>query len=226
MLRVIGIVVSTILALNAFATDSFFAGILATLIAVGLFWSRVKSRKKHMEKVADDEFQPILIEGMEDTTEYFEYMEALQEAERRNDFKTMFLYVEKTIPILPKFVDGSKKAYGDFGISTIPAIDAACRYWAVLGEREKLNQLKAILNGKEELQDWTPCVEAALNDADLADRIQTHLRDNPGFPQNEMGKVLAVSGRDTARIINTQEKLGMLRRQSEGKTYKLYLTAI
>jgi hypothetical protein len=123
-----------------------------------------------------------------------------------------------------KFVDDTKKAFDSFDIGSIPAIDLACRYWAVLGERENLQQLKIVLEQKNELKKWASSVQAALEDADLADRLQTYLKMNPRSLQNQLGKMLGVSGRDTARIVATLEKLGKVRRVADGKTYKVHVT--
>ena len=91
-------------------------------------------------------------------------------------------------------------------------------------ERDKLQHLKIVIEQKNELKKWVSSVQAALEDADLADRLQTYLKMNPGSLQNQLGKMLGVSGRDTARLVATLEKLGKVRRVADGKTYKVHVT--
>lgn len=224
MLRTIAIAITAILALGAYASKSYIAGVLLTLVTFGL-WARGKQQKRQHTATTnvDDEYEQIL-RNRDDLSEYYALMQTMQEAEKAHDFEKMLLYVEKTIPTLHKFVDDTKKAFGSFDIGSIPAIDIGCRYWAALGERGKLQQLKTALEQKNELKKWAPSVQGALEDADLADSVQTHLKTNPGALQNKLGKTLGASGRDTARIVATLEKLGKIHREEDGKTYKLYVT--
>ena len=224
MLRMIAIAVIAMLALGAFASKNYIAGGLLTLVAVYLWMSRKQQKRRHSTPTnIYDEYEQTL-RNRDDLSEYYAFMQAMQEAEKARDFSKMLLYVEKSIPVLHKFVDDTKKAFGSFDIGSIPAIDIACRYWAVLGEREKLQQLKTVLERKNELKKWAPSVQGAFEDADLAVKIQEHLKMKPGSLQNQLGKVLGVSGRDTARIVATLDKLGKIRREEESKTYRLYMT--
>ena len=212
------------LALGAYASKSYIAGVLWTLLAIGL-WAGGKQQKPRYAIPANvgDEYETIL-RNRDDLGGYYAFMQAMQEAEKAHDFDKMLLYLDKTIPILHKFVDDTKNAFGSFDIDTIPAIDIGCRYWAVLGEREKLQQLKTVLEQKKALKKWVPSVQGALEDAELSDRVQAHLKNNPGSLQNQLGKTLGVSGRDAARIVATLDKLGKVHRKVSGKTYKLYVT--
>jgi phage-related tail protein len=224
MLRTIAIAISAMLALGAYASKSYIAGVLLTLLAIGLLACRKQRNRQPLATTsADDKYEQIL-RNRDDLVEYYAFMQAMQDAEKAHDFDKMLLYVEKTIPVLHKFVDDTKKAFDSFDIGSIPAIDLACRYWAVLGERENLQQLKIVLEQKNELKKWASSVQAALEDADLADRLQTYLKMNPRSLQNQLGKMLGVSGRDTARIVATLEKLGKVRRVADGKTYKVHVT--
>lgn len=224
MLRTIAIAITAMLALGAYASKSYIAGVLLTLVAIGL-WSRGKQQKRQHTATTnvDDEYEQIF-RNRNDLGEYYAFMQAMQEAEKAGNYDKMLLYVEKAIPTLHKFVDDTKKSFGSFDIGSIPAVDIGCRYWAVLGEREKLLKLKTVLEQKNELKKWASSVQGALEDADLADRVQTHLKKNPGSLQNQLGKTLGVSGRATASIVATLDKLGKVRREEDGKTYKLYVT--
>lgn len=223
MSRNILIAILAILGLGAFASKSYIAGGILALIVFGLWMSPKRNKNQHSVSTNINAEYGEILRSRNALNEYYKFMESMQQAEKARDFSKMFLYVEKSLPILHKFVGDTKKEFGSFDIGSIPVIDIACRYWAALGEREKLQRLQAVLEEKAELKQWLPSVKAAFDDADLAEEIQKHLVMKPGSLQNQLGKVLGVSGRDTARIVATLVKLGKIRRESENKTYKLYI---
>lgn len=218
------IAIAILFALGDHTNESYIAGTLIALAATSLWFLQTKQKDKRVGILNMNEEYNQKLQNRNEIHEYYEFMRAMQEAEKKRDFRKMFYYVEKTILVLHKFVENTKRAYGSFDIVSIPVIEIACRYWAVLGERDKLQKLKKVLEEKKELGNWTQSIHVALHDADLADRIQTYLKEKPGALQNQIGKALNVSGRDTARIIGTLDKLGKVRREQVGKTYKLYLT--
>jgi len=126
---------------------------------------------------------------------------------------------------LKSLVSETKRQYGSFDISSIPAVEIGCRYWAALGRRDKLENVKKVVRLSKELKEgWLEVVDASFEDANLVERIQRHLENNPGFPQNQLGKALNASGRDTSRLINTLSNLSTVRWVPLENTYALYLS--
>ena len=80
---------------------------------------------------------------------------------------------------------------------------------------ETVNQIPELRN------EWVPIIESAYEDAALSVKIQEHVVENPGVLQNKMGKVLAVSGTETGRIIHILINLGVISATKSGKTYEL-----
>lgn len=131
---------------------------------------------------------------------------------------------DKSIPLLAKLVDNYKKEFGSFDISSIPAIDLGCRYWAALNDTESLNKVKSVINAVPELRDgWGEYVECSFDDETLSRRLQGYIKENPGALQSKLGKALGVSGHDTTRLIGTLKNLGKIKRIKSGKTYEIYL---
>lgn len=157
---------------------------------------------------------------------YFSLLSQIQDWQVKKQYEKMLHCCEKSIPLLEGFVSETKREYGSFDISSIPAIEVGCRYWAALGCRDKLEAVKKAISLSKELKDgWLEFVDASFEDANLSERIQRHLASNPGFPQNRFGKALNVSGRDTSRLVSTLSNLGIVKRTQVGKTYALHLVA-
>lgn len=212
-----------IICLGAFASKDYLAGTILALLCIVFVIISSKQKIKINSITSTNEEYETAIKSRGDLHTYYEYMEKIQEYEKIDIGKSLD-YVNKTIPILDGFVDNIKKSsYGSFDIGTIPAIDVGCRYWAALGDYDKLLIMKEAVENKKELHKWIPYIETAFSDAELAKRIKQFLLDNPGALQNTLSKNLNVSGRDTSRIIKTLEKIGLVRRESIGKTYKIYL---
>jgi hypothetical protein len=128
----------------------------------------------------------------------------------------------KSLPLLRSLVRHSKQEYGSFELSSIPAIEIGCRYWAALNDTDKLRLVAETIRQVPEVQTgWQEIVDSALEDAALAVQIQDYVSRNPGALQSKMGKLLGVSGRDTGRLINTLVKCGRIMRTQAGTTYEL-----
>lgn len=155
---------------------------------------------------------------------YWEPLDNIKDWQSKKNYTKMLSCCEKSLPLLHCLVKDTKREYGSFDISSIPAIEVGCRYWAALGKRNKLLIVKDIVSKIPELNEgWGAFVESSFSDADLSEKIQEYIRENPGFPQNKMGKALNVSGRDTSRLLKTLENLNKIRRIKSGKTYKLFI---
>jgi hypothetical protein len=156
---------------------------------------------------------------------YYSLLSHIQDWQAKKQYEKMLECCEKSLPLLEKFVSNVKKEFGSFDISSIPAIEVGCRYWAALCDKDKLEKVRKILSSVKELKiGWFGFVEGSFEDANLSERIQKYLSENPGFHQNRLGKALNTSGRDTSRLVGTLTNLGIITREPSGKTYKLYIS--
>ncbi len=223
MMKII-IIFVLILSIGALASEDYLAGTLLALLLVGLAIAYNKINKKIVSADYIDDNYEKTVESREKLNRYYSYMDKIQRAEKNNNIDASLKYVSKTIPMLAQFVDDTIDSYGSFDIGTIPAIDVGCKYWAALEDMNNLSLLKNSVEKKEELKKWLPSINKAFIDAELSGKIKGHLLSNPGQRQSTLGKELNVSGRDTTRIVKNLEKLGLVRREIDGKTYKLYVT--
>jgi len=156
---------------------------------------------------------------------YFDLLGRIKDWRSKHKYDRMLKCCSASLRFLPNLVAQEKREYGSFQISSIPAIEVGCRYWAALGMRRQLEAVGAVVSDVPELRDgWLEVVDQARADADLADRIRECLDKNPCTHQNKLGRLVSASGRDTSRLVQTMENLGQVRQQRIGKTYELYLT--
>jgi len=211
-----------VLSVGAYASEDYYSSGFLALVFVGLiivYWKRKK--KLTSNDLTNSDYDKV-IESRENLNNYYTYMDKMQAAEKSNNIADALEYVKKTIPFLDQFVDDTIASYGTFDIGTIPAIDIGCRYWPALGDMNNLSLLKEAVENKKELKNWQSSIEKAFIDVELSGRIKVYLQNNPGQYQNTFGKELNVSGKDTTRIVKNLEKLGLVKREVDGKTYKLY----
>ena len=162
-----------------------------------------------------------------DTATYFALVDSIRTWQSKREYHQMLECCAQSLPLLPSLVRDCRRQYGAFDISSIPAIEVGCRYWAALGDCDNLRQVAEAVDQVAILkEEWGDVVQTAYSDMDLAVRIQACIVQNPGVLQNKLNKVVVAPGKDTARIINTLVNLGKVVRTRSGKTYELRVAGI
>jgi hypothetical protein len=114
--------------------------------------------------------------------------------------------------------------FGDFLIQTIPCIEWALRYTSVLGLVGQLKNLAGIVAYFPPL---TRLYGAAVADAEhqmaLAKRIRAFVKEHPGAIQSELKTGLECDGRLASNLCRWMTDWGLLKREKEGKSYRLFL---
>lgn len=217
-------------------------GIIAWLfesVGWGWFWALfgligvlfvLKAVKKEAPKEQFEDYEirqegnHYILKSKYSNDEYFSLLGQVQDWQAKKQYTKMLDCCKKSLPLLKKFVENQKKQFGSFDISSIPAIEIGCRYWAALNDDESLNSVKDTITEIPELNEgWSEFVAASFEDSQLSRKIKEFIKENPGFRQNKIGKALGVSGHDTARVINTLNNLGIIRRNYLEKTYELFI---
>lgn len=124
---------------------------------------------------------------------------------------------------LPALVRDTVRRFGAWDIPSVPPIAYACNYLAALQRTDELKRLRDFVVSIPELTDWAEEVDRALERANLMGRIEQHLRDNPGSLQRNMGRDLGVDGREVSNVLTYARQIGVIRREAEGRTYRLYV---
>lgn len=126
----------------------------------------------------------------------------------------------------PIWGDDDIPELGEMPVNSILAINYLLRYDSVMGQAGGLKNLAGIIKYFPELNRlYADDVVKAEENLVLGKRIRKHLKGNPGTFQTALKKDLGLDdARSASTLCAAMEKFGLVRREPEGKTYKLFLT--
>lgn len=155
--------------------------------------------------------------------EYYALLEKIEMYKSNANYKKMLDYCEKTLPLLPQFVENWKQMDGDFSINSIPAIEFGCKFWAVLNDHSHLETVKAVVESVPELNEgWADEVAAAFAMEQVSGEVQAYVKNHPGVVQSKLKNLIGKPGRMISEVAYWLDKLGKLRRIKAGRSYELY----
>jgi len=155
---------------------------------------------------------------------YFELLDRIQNCEKESKYAEMLQYCEQSLPLLPGLIRSTTKEFGSFDISEIPAIELGCKYWSALGDIDSLSLVKQAVNRNPVLREGCEeIVVRAFDQAGLAHQLCEHIRDHPGAIQTDLGSILNACPEDIRELAYYLARLGRIRRDKSGRSYKLYL---
>ena len=157
------------------------------------------------------------------TLRYFTLHNKMERARDEKRFQDALDYASEAVAMLPQFVKDVKAEYGRWDIKHSPQLEYACKCLAVLRRRDDLQRISAMLNTVPQLKEWISYTNVAMAQTDLMDKIEALLFKNPGFIQDNLGKALGSYRSEIFEIIDFAEEMGVIHRETEGETYRLYL---
>ena len=153
---------------------------------------------------------------------YFTLLEAILENKKNKDFDTMLMNCQMSLSLLEPLIGQTKKEYGSFDISGIPAIEIGSTFWAVYGAKGQLLNLKEVIDYFPELEPWKEVIEQAFTRKDVASKIYEHVKEYEGCLQKELKKALEFDdGRLISTTVHYMESVGKIERSKVGNTYSL-----
>lgn len=156
-------------------------------------------------------------------SDYFDLMEKMERARSQKRYYQALDFALEAVRWLPQLVKDTINEFGQWDIKRLPPLEYACHYLAALRRRDDLRRIQTLLKSVPELSEWLSGVDFAIKQADLMDRIESFLLESPGFIQSKLGKALGVEGREVSNLMYYVELLGLVRREREGQSYRLYL---
>lgn len=159
--------------------------------------------------------------------EYEAWMRRARESARGGLFRDA---VQEALEAWP-FIDGMMlfaRKYLDREFNTIPAIDLVLEYVPLLLDYRQLDRLEALLKERRRIErDTSADVGAQVREARTrmwaAYRLWGHIEGHHGVRQSELRTVLGGEQGQWVRIVETWERMGLLRRTPLGATYQLSL---
>ncbi len=155
---------------------------------------------------------------------YFSFLDKIREHKKDKDYKEMLMHCQLSLSLIEPFIEYEKKEHGSFDISSIPAIEEASVFYGVYGSVGQLKNLKELVENIPELKPWEATVERGFLIAEITSKLYKYVKDNPGRLQREMKNYL---GYDDGKLISIVayylERIGKIKREKAGNTYKLYI---
>lgn len=154
--------------------------------------------------------------------EYARLHHEIEAAKESGDYATALASARRTFQILPRFVDSWKKEHGSFTLVSSAAVSTAGSLMALTGDRKGIEELARVLSERPELERWLPTAQAAAHDADAVDVILDLVKREPGIVQADLKRELLDDGGHVAVLAAGLEKVGRIRREPHGRTYRLF----
>ena len=89
-----------------------------------------------------------------DIDRYYYYLNMITE-NVRNGYNYMVLkYCNLSLPLIPLLIEQNKKDFGEFDITTLPAIELGAKLWSYQGNVEKIKEIEELINSYPELKPW------------------------------------------------------------------------
>jgi hypothetical protein len=193
--------------------------VLAFISIVGIILGIISSKGESMLKEKERRRKQSKT-GME-AKEYFRLLDKIQESKSEGKFDKMLEYCSRSLELIDSLITDTKQQYMKFDIKTIPAIEIGATYWAALGEKDKLQELKEIVDTYFDLKPWKDIVEEALSDMELANKIYNLVKGNEAIEQKNLKDILVEDSGDISSVCYNMAAMGRIRRKKKGNTYIL-----
>jgi hypothetical protein len=147
----------------------------------------------------------------------------MERARNEKRYQDALDYASEAVAMLPQFVKDVKKEYGRWDVKHSPQLEYVCNRFAVLRRRDDLQHISTMLKSVPQLKEWASYTNVAMAKAELMDKVEALLFKNPGFIQDNLVMALGSNRSEISEIIDFAEEMGLIHREAEGETYRLYL---
>ena len=96
-----------------------------------------------------------------DLDKYYYYLNMITENVRNGYNYMVLMYCDKSLPLIPLLIEETKKNFGEFDITTIPAIELGAKLWSYQGNEAKIKELERLIGAHPELTPWNIHIERA-----------------------------------------------------------------
>lgn len=96
-----------------------------------------------------------------DIDRYYYYLNMITE-NVRNGYNFMVLkYCNLSLPLIPKLIEQNIRDFGEFDITTLPAIELGAMLWSDQGNLAKIKEIENLINTYPQLEPWRIHLERA-----------------------------------------------------------------
>ena len=196
--------------------------ILAVLGVLFTFWLIARSRgKRGRGKTVFGKGEALTCNGPM-TDAYFRTMNPMREAILKRDYEKAGRLVRENLEYIPGFVRETRREYGSFDISSIPALEQGGTILALLNDEDGLVRMREIVASTSGIKRRAKIVERHRRDRRLFQAILNAVQMHPNCLQTEVkGLVGETDGHRVANLISYLEKAGKIMRVKDGSSYRL-----
>jgi hypothetical protein len=140
------------------------------------------------------------------------------------DFERAARLVRENLRQIPDWVKETRREFGSFDISSIPALQQGGTVLALVGDDEGLAEMRRVVTTVAELAPWSDEVDRHQHERNLFEAILAAVAAHPNCVQTEVKALVGEEdGHRVANVISYLEKSGKIVRTRAGHTYKLVL---
>ena len=96
-----------------------------------------------------------------DIDRYYYYLNMITENVRNGYNNMVIKYCELSLPLIPLLIEKTKKDFGEFDISSIPAIELGAKLWSYQHNLGKIKEIEKLIDTHSELEPWRIHLERA-----------------------------------------------------------------
>jgi len=153
---------------------------------------------------------------------YYWLLNKIEESKKNKNFSKMLEFCQASLSLIEPLIIEIKNMYGSFDIKSIPAIEIGCNFWAILGQKGQLMNIKEVIDFYPELEPWKETIEYSFKKQKLAAKIYKYVRANEGVKQKDLKNLMKFNdGNLIGNVCYYMDLLGKLRRIKLGNSYIL-----
>lgn len=96
-----------------------------------------------------------------DVDKYYYYLNMITENVRNGYNNMVIKYCALSLSLIPSLIEKTKRDFGEFDITTIPAIELGAKIWSIQGNEEGVKQIESLVESYPELFPWRIYIDRA-----------------------------------------------------------------
>ncbi len=89
-----------------------------------------------------------------DIDRYYYYLNMITENVRNGYNEIVLKYCGLSLPLIPLLIKKNIEDFGEFDITTLPAIELGAKLWSYQGNVEKIRKIESLIESHPELEPW------------------------------------------------------------------------
>jgi hypothetical protein len=153
---------------------------------------------------------------------YYHLQEEIRKAKSSGDWRRALDYALEGVAVIPALVQETKREYGRFDITESVALDTAGELLALHEDVEALEEIRQLLIGIRGVKSWAKEIADQITHVGDIRAVLNAIAATPGVLQSELRAKLGPAGQFVSGICHSLERVGRIRREKKGRSYRLY----